>query len=113
MFSKVLSIFHGSLNFEFALFCSKDMSTGGDCVHQHFIEQCDSMLLLGGAGVVLNMAGVVGVKVRTRQNHDKHGLAEEKDNLSLSGYSKSAMSTIHGKEPFNAGNGLDPLLQII
>jgi len=28
-----------------------DRATGGDCVHQQFIEQCDLMLLLGGAGV--------------------------------------------------------------
>ena len=94
----------------------KDRSTGGDCVHQQFIEQCDLMLLLGGApGSRLNVAPFYtwpfhapwcgGEIFGPFQNHDRY------DRHWMSGWQKQkqsdqtctppqgffrGMSTIHG-----------------
>ena len=112
-FLNLCSNFNGSLlNFGFASFCSKDRATGGDCVHQQFIEQCDLMLLLGGAGVTLNVAGVVvwGWNFGPSKTMIDIGWVEDEKDSLIKHVPRDCrgMSTIHGKELFNAGNGSEP-----
>lgn len=97
-----------------ASFCSKDRATGGDCVHQQFIEQCDLMLLLGGAGVTLNVAVSRGVGVKlwalqNHDNHDRHWMSGRRKRQSDQTYTQGLSGYVNDPwQLFNAGNGSEP-----
>lgn len=70
------------------------------------------MLLLGGAGVTLNVAGVVvwGWNFGPSKTMIDIGWVEDEKDSLIKHVPRDCrgMSTIHGKELFNAGNGSEP-----